>query len=91
VPEPGATLQRVGIDTIDGSGNLTLAASTASDTNLWIAQAAYTKALLSSTFSKVACTRYAIGIIYVVASGTAPQLAGSSTIGLWAKRGNRRG
>ena len=69
-----ATLQRIGIYSIDGSGNLTLIASTASDTSLWIAAASYTKAL-SASFSKVRGTRYAVGILYV-GGGTAPSLSG---------------
>ena len=69
-----ATLQRIGVYSIDGSGNLTLIASTASDTSLWIAAASYTKAL-SASFSKVRGTRYAVGILYV-GGGTAPSLSG---------------
>lgn len=69
-----STLQRIGIYSIDGSGNLTLVASTASDTSLWIAASAYTKAL-SASFSKVRGTRYAVGILYV-GGGTAPSLSG---------------
>ena len=69
-----ATLQRIGIYSIDGSGNLTLIASTANDTSLWIAAASYTKAL-SASFSKVRGTRYAVGILYV-GGGTAPTLSG---------------
>lgn len=71
----GATLCRIGIYTIDGSGNLTLAASTANDTNLWTATStAYTKAL-SSSFSKVKGTRYAVGLL-VVGASTAPIFQG---------------
>ena len=68
------TLQRIGIYSIDGSGNLTLVASTATDTTLWIAVTSYTKAL-SASFSKVRGTRYALGILYV-GTGTAPSLSG---------------
>jgi hypothetical protein len=69
-----STLQRIGIYSIDGSGNLTLVASTASDLTLWIATSAYTKTL-SASFSKVRGTRYAVGILYV-GGGTAPSLSG---------------
>ena len=69
-----ATLQRIGIYSIDGSGNLTLEASTANDTSLWIAAASYTKSL-SASFSKVRGTRYAVGFLYV-GGGTSPSLAG---------------
>jgi hypothetical protein len=71
----GATLCRVGIYSVDGSGNLTLIASTPNDTTLWIAtNTGYTKSL-SASFSKVRGTRYAVGII-VVGSSTAPQFNG---------------
>ena len=69
-----STLQRIGIYSIDGSGNLTLVASTATDLTLWIATSAYTKTL-SASFSKVRGTRYAVGILYV-GGGTAPSLSG---------------
>ena len=69
------TLCRIGIYTIDGSGNLTLAASIASDTSLWAAQNTEYLSTLSASFSKVVGTRYAIGHI-VVGAGTAPTLTG---------------
>lgn len=70
----GATICRIGIYTIDGSGNLTLAASTANDTALWAAAGtAYTKSL-SASFSKVRGTRYAVGLIFV--GTTAPTFCG---------------
>jgi hypothetical protein len=75
----GATLARIGVYSIDGSGNLTLIASTPNDTGLWIASStSYTKSL-SDSFSKVRGTRYAIGIISVGAS-TAPLLYGNNAV-----------
>lgn len=75
----GATLCRVGIYSIDGSGNLTLVASIANDTGLWIvAGTAYTSNL-SASFSKVRRTRYAIGHL-VVGSTTAPNFNGMSSL-----------
>ncbi|XTP37072.1 hypothetical protein ACORG1_13020 [Mycobacterium sp. TJFP1] len=73
------TLCRIGIYSVDGSGNLTLVASTANDTALFAASnTAYTKTL-SSPFSKVAGTRYAVGVL-VVTGGTAPTLTGQSAL-----------
>lgn len=75
----GATLCRVGIFTVDGSGNITLVASTTNDTALWIAAStSYTKSL-SSSFSKVAGTLYAVGIL-VVGTSTAPTFLGSTAL-----------
>lgn len=63
------TLARIGIYSVDGSGNLTLVAATANDTTLFAAaNTAYTRALTSS-FSKVAGSRYAVGLL--VTSGAA--------------------
>lgn len=71
----GATLCRVGIYSVDGSGNLTLIASIANDTALWAAAStAYTRSL-SASFSKVAKTRYAVGHL-VVGTTTAPTFLG---------------
>ena len=68
------TLCRIGIYEVDGSGNLTLVASTANDTALWAAQnTTYTKAL-SASWSKVAGQRYAIGLLFV--GTTAPTIQG---------------
>jgi hypothetical protein len=72
-----STLCRVGIYSVDGSGNLTLIASTANDTALWAAtNTAYTKSL-SASFSKVRGTRYAVGLIFV--GTTAPAFVGINT------------
>ena len=69
------TLCRIGIYSVDGSGNLTLVASTANDTALFAAASTtYTKAL-SSAWSKVAGTRYAVGVL-VVTGATAPTIQG---------------
>jgi len=86
------TTSRIGIYTIDGSGNLTLTASTANDTALWTSTGTRTKAL-SSSWSKVAGTRYAVGMLTIGGtpaqpggvftipslSGTAPRVAGEMT------------
>ncbi|MBN2445530.1 MAG: hypothetical protein JXO22_02310, partial [Phycisphaerae bacterium] len=76
----GATLCRIGIYSVDaGTGDLTLVASTANDTALWIAaNTAYTKAL-SASFSKTAGSQYAVGVLCVGAS-TAPTMVGQSAI-----------
>jgi hypothetical protein len=73
------TLCRVGIYSVDGSGNLTLIASIANDTTLWLAASTgYTRSL-SASFSKTKGTRYAVGHI-VVGSTTAPNLFGSAAV-----------
>jgi hypothetical protein len=64
----GATLTyaAIGIYTIDGSGNLTLAASTGNlHSTLWLATDTEYTAALTSGFSKVAGTRYAMGLLAV--------------------------
>ena len=72
-----STLCRIGIYSVDGSGNLTLIASTPNDTALWAAtNTAYTKSL-SASFTKTRGNRYAVGIIFV--GTTAPQLHGIIT------------
>lgn len=72
------TLIRMGVWSVNGSNDLTaLLASTASDTSLLAStNTHYTKAL-SSSWAKVAGTRYALGIL-VVTGATAPQLTGQS-------------
>lgn len=65
------TLCRLGLYSVDSSGNLTLVASCANDTTLFAATTtAYTKAL-STPYLKVAGQRYAIGAI-VVTGAAAP-------------------
>lgn len=69
------TLCRIGIYSVDGSGNLTLVASTANDTALFAAASTtYTKAL-SASWSKTAGQRYAVGVL-VVTAATAPTIQG---------------
>ena len=81
VAQIGATLLRIGIYSEDGSGNLTLVASTASDTSLLVsAGTAYTKAL-SSSWSKVRGTRYAAGVL-LVGTSQAPYMYGQINGGL---------
>lgn len=73
----GATVTkcRYGVYTVDASDNLTLLRSTTNDTSLMAqANTEYAKAL-SSSWSKVRGTRYAIGFL-IVTSGTAPTLNG---------------
>lgn len=76
----GSTLCRIGVYSADaGTGNLTLVASTASDTALWSAtNTAYTKTL-SASFTKQRGTRYAVGVLCVGAS-TPPTLAGQASL-----------
>lgn len=72
------TLVRLGVWSVNGSDDLTaLLASTANDTSLLAGtNTTYTKAL-SSSWSKVAGTRYALGLL-VVTGATAPQMTGQS-------------
>ncbi len=69
------TLCRIGIYTIDGSGNLTLVASTTNDTAMWSSNGVEYEKTLDVGFSKVAGTRYAVGSLCVTAA-SAPALAG---------------
>ena len=70
----GGTLCRIGIYSEASNGDLTLVASTANDTALWIAASpAYTKSL-SASMSKVRGTRYAVGVLFV--GTTAPTFSG---------------
>lgn len=81
----GATpsIARMGIYSLDGSGNGTLAASTPNDTSLFAgATTRYTKGL-SAPFSKVAGTRYAVSIL-VVSGATMPNMAGWAAIAGYA-------
>lgn len=71
----GATLARIGIYSVAGNGDLTLVASTANDTSLWIAtNTAYTKTV-SVPFTKTRGQRYAVGVL-VDGSSTAPTFMG---------------
>ena len=65
------TLCRLGLYSVDSSGNLTLVASCASDTTMFAATtSAYSRAL-TTPYAKVAGQRYAIGAL-VVTGATAP-------------------
>lgn len=80
------TLVRVGLYTVDGSGNLTLVASTANDTTLLAAtNTAYTKAL-SAGYAKVAGVRYAVGVL-VVTAAAAPTIMGLASSGATSEFG----
>jgi hypothetical protein len=68
------TLARIGLYTVAGNGDLTLVASTESDTALWETAGQRTKAL-SASYSKVRGQRYAVGVLWV-GSGNAPTFAG---------------
>jgi len=70
----GPTLCRIGVYSVAGNGDLTLIASTANDTALWIGNGAYTKSF-SASFSKVRGTRYALATL-VVGTSTAPTYTG---------------
>jgi hypothetical protein len=73
------TLCRIGLWSVDASGNLTLVASTANDTTLFAATStAYPKSW-STPYSKVAGQRYAAGAL-VVSATTMPTFGGNSVI-----------
>lgn len=75
----GATLCRIGIYEEDPSTrDLTLVASTANDTALWIATSTvYTKSL-SASFTKTRGKRYAVGLLFV--GSTAPNFTGQTGV-----------
>ncbi len=78
----GATYAAYGLFTVDGSGNLTRVAATASNTSLWTTNfQAYNgtnvSQALTATYAKVAGQLYAAGLLYVGA-GTAPTIVGAS-------------
>jgi hypothetical protein len=70
----GQSLVRFGLYTVDGSGNATLVARTASDTTIFSAvNTVYTRAFNTtggypSSYTCVAGTRYAIGVVIVAAT-----------------------
>lgn len=75
----GASLCRIGVYSVNGSGDLTLVAATANDTNLWLAgSTSYTKSFASS-FAKVRGTRYAMAAL-VVGTSTAPTFYGQTAL-----------
>jgi hypothetical protein len=72
----GATLCQVGIYEEDPStGDLTLVASIANDTGLWVAGSTDYTSSLSASFTKTRGKRYAVGILIVGAS-TTPTMMG---------------
>jgi hypothetical protein len=75
----GTTLARIGVYSVDGSGNLTLIGSTANDTTLWnTANTAYTKSF-SASFVIARGSRYAVAPI-VVGTSTAPTMYGNAAM-----------
>lgn len=81
----GTTLARLGLFTVDASGNLALVARSASDTAMASATfTGYTKALdttggYPSSYTTVLGARYALGVLFV-GSSTAPIVYGSTGI-----------
>lgn len=74
------TLCRVGLYTVADSGDLTLAASTASDTSLWSMALSPHETNLQAPVAIVAGQRYALGVLCVTGA-TAPQVLGGVTLG----------
>jgi hypothetical protein len=72
------TLIRVGVFSVAANGDLTLIASTPNDTTLLASTATASTKALSATWSKVAGTRYAVGLL-VVSSATMPQINGATS------------
>ena len=82
VTAAGATYAAYGLYTVDSSGNLTLVASTNSNTSLWtLSYQSYNgfnvAQPLSASYTKVAGQRYAVGALFV--GSTAPQVVGTSS------------
>jgi hypothetical protein len=83
----GATLAQFGVYSVNSStGALTLITSTVNNTGLWsvayqppVVTAYSNSATLSSSWSKVAGTVYAIGLLFI--GGTAPNVTGSLVCG----------
>lgn len=72
------TLVRYGLYTVAANGDITLVASTANDTAIFVAaNTEYSKAL-SSPYARIFGQRYAIGILVVTAAAT-PTVAGTGT------------
>jgi len=74
------TLSRIGLYTVDGSGNLTLVASTTNDVDLWRATAGSITKALTTSYAVTRGQRYAVGLL-IVNSGTACLLAGNIQVG----------
>lgn len=81
------SLVRAGIYSVDGSDNLTLECAIANDTAIFAnGTTEYVRSLstgggLPATFQLVAGNRYAGAVLVVQASGTLPQLRGSTQVG----------
>lgn len=75
----GVTLAKMGVYSVDGSGNLTLVASTASDTTLFNGTYTAFQRSFTASLSKVKGTRYAVAVI-VVGAGM-PKLTGVTCSG----------
>lgn len=74
---PTPTLCRIGVYSVDSSGDLTLVASIPNDTTLFAsASTSYTRSF-SAPFDKVRGARYAVGIL-VVSATTVPTIFGQS-------------
>lgn len=73
------TLVKVGVYTVDGSGNLTLAGASTSDPTLFAAASTTYTATLSSTTTITAGSRYAIGVL-VVTAAAAPTIYGVNAL-----------
>lgn len=75
----GATLCRMGLYNVDDAGNLTLAASVASDATLWAAANTSYASIMSSSYNTVRGNRYAVGVLTYGAT-TPASLVGSTAI-----------
>jgi hypothetical protein len=78
------TLCRLGLYSVDSSGNLTLVASCASDTTMFAATTTVYSRALSAPYLKVAGQRYAVGAL-VVTGAAAPTFPASFFSGLGAE------
>lgn len=69
------TLCKIGVYSVDATGNLTLVASTANDTTLFAAASTTYTRTFAASFTKTAGTRYSV-IVLVVTTATAPNFQG---------------
>lgn len=69
------TLCKVGLYTVDSSGNLTLVASTANTTSLWAGTFTSYETALTQSYNIIPGQRYAAGVL-IVTAGAAPTLNG---------------
>jgi hypothetical protein len=74
------TLSRIGLYSVDGSGNLTLVASTTNDVDLWRSTGGSITKALTTSYAVTRGQRYAVGLL-IVNSGTACLLAGNIQVG----------